>query len=74
MRNFRPNWNRAQLGAGFSSDEQALIDALAPRGQSIMDACLRIASPIVQAKTPFVIPQSSVRSLFPAHVRRKHPL
>ena len=43
---FRPHWNRAQLGAGFSPDEQALIDALPPPGQTIMDACLRIASPI----------------------------
>jgi len=47
---FRPHWNRAQLGAGFTPEEQALIDALPPPGESMMDSCLRIASPICAPK------------------------
>lgn len=43
---FRPHWNRTQLGAGFTTEDQALIDALPHPGDALMDAFLRIASPI----------------------------
>jgi len=44
---FLPHWSRSTLSAGFSAEEQALIDALAPppEGQ-LLDGCYRIASPI----------------------------
>ncbi len=44
---FLPHWSRSSLSAGFSAEEQALIDAVPPppEGQ-LLDGCYRIASPI----------------------------
>ncbi len=50
---FRPHWNAKLLPAGFSAEEQALIDAVPvpPAGQPL-DCVFRITSPFVTAFQP----------------------
>ncbi|MDC8786922.1 glycosyltransferase family 4 protein [Roseateles koreensis] len=43
---FLPHWDRSKLDSGFSAEEQAVIDALQDPGDTPVDVCLRVASPI----------------------------
>lgn len=43
---FMPHWDRNRLDSGFSAAEREVIDSLRDPGDTPMDACLRIASPV----------------------------
>ncbi|WP_077036278.1 glycosyltransferase family 4 protein [Pelomonas sp. KK5] len=43
---FLPHWDRSKLDSGFSPEERAIIDGLPDPGEQVVDACVRIASPV----------------------------
>jgi len=43
---FLPHWDRSKLDSGFSPAEVAIIDGLPAPGDSPVDVCLRVASPV----------------------------